>query len=143
LEVILNGAQLKNWRKTLGYTQEEAAREFGVTRPTVQNWEYEITSIPFAVELASKNLLRRWKRRSEYGPVFLVHADAPLGEVQGATTEMPKLCCIKCTDNASAYQKASEFRWGIQAFNLLIIDEKNQIIWSGIDLLKELEKHRR
>ena len=71
----MNGAELKSWRKRIGYTQEEAAREFGVSRPTVQNWEYENTSVPLVVELASHRLLRQWKQRREYGPVFLIYFD--------------------------------------------------------------------
>ena len=71
----MNGAELKSWRKKIGYTQEEAAREFGVSRPTVQNWEYENTSVPLVVELASHRLLRQWKQRREYGPVFLIYFD--------------------------------------------------------------------
>jgi len=137
----LKGAELKRWRKTLGYTQKEAAREFGVARPTVQNWEYETTSIPLAVELASRNLLRRWKRRPEYGPVFLVHADAPFGKADGEAAGTSKLCCIKCSNNASAYQKVAERRRAIEVCNPLILDEQNEIIWSGHDLLEELEKY--
>ena len=131
---LLNGAELKRWRKKIGFTQEEAAHEFGVSRPTVQNWEYEITSVPLVVELASRRLLRRWKQRREYGPVFLVDLDPLKNKFRSET-----LCGFGCSDNASAFQIIAER--GI--LSSLIMDEDNQIIWSGVSLHLEVEKHWR
>ena len=87
----MNGLELKKWRKLLGYTQEQAAKEFGVTRPTIQNWEYEITPVPVTVDLASRRLLRRWKQREEFGPVTLVYASAPLSPTQNSVDRLPTL----------------------------------------------------
>ena len=132
----MNGADLKSWRKRIGYTQEEAAREFGVSRPTVQNWEYENTSVPLVVELASHRLLRQWKQRREYGPVFLIYFD-----LQNRPPET--LCCFRCADNASAFRKIAECTIGIETRCLLIIDEDNQVIWSGVSLHSDVEKDAR
>src|SRR5258708_1983631 len=63
------------WRRTLGYTQEEAADKLGVHRGTIQHWERGITRVPQAVDLACEELTRRWKQQPEFGRVNLVYAD--------------------------------------------------------------------
>jgi Helix-turn-helix len=59
----MNGVELKEWRRAMGFTQQQAGDELGVTRATIQNWEYVITPIPLTVPLACRQLLRRKKRR--------------------------------------------------------------------------------
>jgi len=139
----VNGLELKKWRKLLGYTQEQAANEFGVTRPTIQNWEYEITPVPVAVELASRQLLRRWKQRPEFGPVALVYASAPLWPTPNSEDQLPTLFCRRCPDNNAAFLGVFELRTSSSFFNPLILDETNHIIWSGPQLMEECEKLRR
>ena len=131
----MNGPELRQWRKLLGYTQEQAAKEFGVTRPTIQNWEYEITSVPVAVDLASRQLLRRWKQRPEFGPVTLVYASAPLGPKANA---LPTLFCKRYTDNKSALLALSVL--GSKLFNPQILDDTDLVIWSGPQLLEECKR---
>ena len=136
----MNGPELRQWRKLLGYTQEQAANEFGVTRPTIQNWEYEITSVPVAVDLASRQLLRRWKQRPEFGPVTLVYASAPLGPKPNARDRLPTLFCKRYTDNKSALLALSVLDNGSKFFNPQILDETNLVIWSGPQLMEECKK---
>ena len=138
----MNGIELKKWRKLLGYTQEQAANQFGVTRPTIQNWEYEITSVPVAVDLASQQLLRRWKQRPEFGPVALVYASAPLWPTQNSVDRLPTLFCRRYPDNNAAFLRVLELRTASNFFNPLILDETNHIIWSGPQLMEECEKLR-
>src|SRR6266567_9132301 len=71
-------AEFLKWRKSLGYTQEEAGKKLGVSRATIQNWEKGVTRIPRAAELACLQVARRWKQRSEFGPVALVYTDGPI-----------------------------------------------------------------
>ena len=132
----MNGLELKKWRKLLGYTQEQAANEFGVTRPTIQNWEYEITPVPVAVELASRQLVRRWKQRPEFGPITLVYATTALNGLEG----LPKLICERFPDNNSALRKVLELKNSSDIFNPLILDDTNLVIWSGPQLMEECEK---
>ena len=139
----MNGIELKKWRKLLGYTQEQAANEFGVTRPTIQNWEYGITPVPAAVDLASRQLLRRWKRRPEFGPITLVYASAPLSPTLNGGDRLPKLYCRLYPDNNAAFLRVFELRNSSNFFNPLILDETNLIIWSGSQLLEECEKRRK
>ena len=68
----------KKWRRTLGYTQPVAAKKLGLSRGAVQYWESEIRPVPVAVELACQELLRLWKRRTEFGPVTLLYVDDPI-----------------------------------------------------------------
>ena len=138
----MNGIELKKWRKLLGYTQEQAANQFGVTRPTIQNWEYEITSVPVAVDLASRQLVRRWKQRPEFGPVALVYASAPLWPTQNSVDRLPTLFCGRYPDNNAAFLRVFELRTSSNFFNPLILDETNHIIWSGPQLMEECEKLR-
>ena len=136
----MNGPELKEWRKLLGFTQEQAAKEFGVTRPTIQNWEYEITPVPVSVDLASRQLLRRWKQRPEFGPVTLVYASAPLSPTPNAPDRLPTLFCRQYPDNNAAFHEVFELRNSSDVFNPLILDETNCVIWSGPQLLEECEK---
>jgi transcriptional regulator with XRE-family HTH domain len=138
----MNGVELKKWRKLLGYTQEQAANQFGVTRPTIQNWEYEITPVPVAVELASRQLLRRWKQRPEFGPITLVYASAPLWPKPNGVDRLPTLFCRRYSDNNAAFLRVFELRNSSNFFNPLILDETNRVIWSGPQLMEECEKLR-
>jgi transcriptional regulator with XRE-family HTH domain len=138
----MNGPELKKWRKLLGYTQEQAASEFGVTRPTIQNWEYGITPVPVVVDLASRQLLRSWKHRPEFGPVTLVYASAALGPTLTLNGEdrPPTLFCKRYPDNKSALLGVSELRSSSNFFNPLILDDTNRVIWSGPQLIEECKK---
>src|SRR5262249_6973994 len=71
----MDGRALREWRKHLGFTQEEAAKHLDVTRATIQNWEYGITSLPGAIHFACQECVRRWKQRPDFGPVLLVYTD--------------------------------------------------------------------
>ena len=136
----MNGLELKKWRKLLGYTQERAANEFEVTRATIQNWEYEITAVPVAVDLASRQLLRRWKQRPEFGPVTLVYVSAPLWPTSNGADRLPTLFCRRYADNNAAFRGVSELRNSSNFFNPLILDEMNNVVWSGPQLLEECDK---
>ncbi len=133
----MNGPELRQWRKLLGYTQEQAANEFGVTRPTIQNWEYQVTPVPVAVDLASRQLLRRWKQRPEFGPVTLVYASAPLGLKSDLRDRLPTLFCKRYPDNKSALLALSELNNVSKVFNPQILDETSLVIWSGLELMEE------
>ena len=144
LEGAMKGPELRNWRKLLGYTQQQAANQFGVTRPTIQNWEYEITPVPVTVDLASRQLLRRWKQRPEFGPVTLVYASAPLSPMPNSVDPLPTLFCRRYPDNNASFLGIFELRSSSDFFNPMILDETNLIIWSGPQLMEQCEKlHRK
>src|SRR5712692_2539060 len=68
------------WRRTLRYTQAEAAEKLGVNRGTIQNWERGVTRISKAADLACLELTRRWKQRPEFGAVSLIYAETPVSQ---------------------------------------------------------------
>ena len=135
----MNGRELRIWRKLLGYTQEDAANELGVTRATIQNWEHDVTPVPVTVHLASRQLIRRWKQRAEFGPVTLVYASVPLPS-PNSVAGPPTLTCRRYPDNHTAFRKILALRTSPSFFNPLIIDEGNVIIWSGPQLIQQCEK---
>ena len=130
----MRGSELREWRKILGYTQEEAGEALDVTRVTIQNWEYEITKPPRSVQLACRLLLRRWKQLPNFGPVTLVYANSPLVPSTAAPTGI-SFNCEKCIDNQDAFRRLAVRKNG-GIFSPLIVDETGAVIWSGEALLK-------
>jgi DNA-binding XRE family transcriptional regulator len=137
----LRGDELKNWRRTLDYTQEEAAKAFDVTRATIQNWERGTTSIPKTIEIASKVYLRRWKQRAAFGPVTVVHA-----AISGCSTlELPDSATIFCRpvgSNEEAFRHLAEGKFLLEDTLVFIVDSKGAVLWSGAALKCECEKYR-
>jgi transcriptional regulator with XRE-family HTH domain len=135
--VLMDGTELRNWRKSLDLTQEQAAKEFDVTRATVQNWEYGITEVPRAVELASRQILRHWKQRPEFGPVTLV---STMVASAGQSDFLPLLRCERYANNEVALNALSE-RIGLQNLSsFFILDDTKSVIWSGPDLYEQCTK---
>lgn len=47
----MTAEELKQWRKKLGYTQEQAAKALWISRPTIARYEKDV-DIPKTIELA-------------------------------------------------------------------------------------------
>jgi transcriptional regulator with XRE-family HTH domain len=135
----VNGSELKAWRKSLGLTQEQASREFEVTRATVQNWEYEVTPVPLVVALATRQISIREKRRPEYGPVTLVYLDTLTASGMDEDLK-PKLFCKRYADNRAALLEVFELRKGPDRLDPFILDDTGGVIWSGPALIDECNK---
>src|SRR6266498_2987458 len=99
-------AEFLKWRKSLGYTQEEAGKKLGVSRATIQNWEKGVTRIPRAAELACLQVARRWKQRPEFGPVALVYTDGPMWQELRDSYCTVVLHCDLYSNNEAALQQA-------------------------------------
>jgi DNA-binding XRE family transcriptional regulator len=130
------------WRKTLRYTQAEAASELDINRGTIQNWEHGVTRIPRAVELACTELTRRRKQKLDYGPVVLVYADKSMWQQIGETHHMPVLQCESYRNNEVALQRACRLRNAPHFVSAFIIDEDGGTIWNGPDLIRQCDKLR-
>lgn len=128
------------WRRTLRYTQAEAAEKLGVNRGTVQNWERGATRISKAAELACQELTRRQKQHPAFGPVTLVYADSPLWQHADGPYQVPVLLCERYSNNDGALEQASRLK-GVPHFQApFIIDENGAIVWAGAELLTECDR---
>lgn len=57
----MNGTELREKRKALGYTQEELATVLGVSANTVARWERDEVAFPPFLELALKAIPKNKK----------------------------------------------------------------------------------
>ena len=137
----MDGRGFKKWRKQLGFSQEEAAKHFDVTRATIQNWEYEITSLPGAIDRACQECVRRWKPRPDFGPVLLVYTDGLIWAPSDQPDSVPVLYCEPYADNEAAIQRTLRLRDGPNFANAWILGEDENVLWNSSELL--LECHRR
>jgi len=129
----------KKWRKKLGYTQAEAAERLGLSRATVQYWEAEIRPVPLEVELACRELLRRWKQRPEFGPVTLLYADDPIWQEASPPCGVLLLQCERHSNNESAIKRAVWLRKTMILVTPLIVEDDGNVVWSGPELLRECD----
>jgi len=135
-------AELLKWRKSLRYTQEEAGKKLGVSRATIQNWEKGVTRIPRAAELACLQVARRWKQRSEFGPVALVYTDGPIWQELQDSFCTVVLHCEFYSNNEAALQQAARFKQTPSIIYRFIMEENGGIVWNGPELLRECERRR-
>ncbi len=128
------------WRKTLRYTQAEAATKLGVNRATIQNWERGITRISRSAELACLELTRFWKQGREFGPVALVYADSPIWSESDGTSGVSVLRCERFPNNAAAIERASRLRRTRHFIDPFVMDKSGVIVWTSPELLHECDR---
>lgn len=134
----------KKWRTRLGYTQAQAGEKLGVSRGAVQYWESEIRPVPLAVELACEELLRLWKQRPEFGPVTLLyagHADERISLETSASVGSVPMRSERHPDNENALKSAARQRESLNLF--FIVDDDGTVIWSGPELLREIDAQKK
>jgi DNA-binding XRE family transcriptional regulator len=133
----------KKWRRKLGYTQVDAGEKLGLSRGAIQLWESEIRPVPLAVELACQELLRLWKQRPEFGPVTLLYADYaddPL-ETSGSVGSI-LVRSERHPDNENALKSAARSRNMTTHFIAFIMEDDGNVIWSGPELLREIDARK-
>jgi len=135
----------KEWRKSFGFNQYEAAEQLGVGRTTIQNWEADPKQVPYTVELACIELTRRWKRRPDFGPVLLVYADGA-ARYHGIDPTCPSLLhCEPHASNEAAIRQVLRLRDGPELLDpvlIFILEQDGEIIWGGRELLTECERRK-
>ena len=129
--------QLKDYRKRLGLTQEEAGRSFGVSRVTIQNWERGTTPVPVSVDrLAELRERSWWQRQAQHGPVVLTYHTGPPDIVTAANTPNEP-----CETNEVAIRRACELRKlhpSHQLRFLSVTDMSGRNIWVGDEIEVEV-----
>ncbi len=140
---VMDAAEFLRWRKSLWYTQQEAGKQLGVSRATIQNWEREFTRVPAMVELACRVLTRRWKQRPEFGPVALVYADEPMWPEPDYPTRTVFVQCELYTSNEIAIRQALRLSESLGFSNPFLIERDGGIIWTTRDLLRECKRRRK
>jgi DNA-binding XRE family transcriptional regulator len=136
----MDGPALKNWRKQLGCTQDQAAKQLGVVRATIQNWEREFTSPPGAIDFACQDCVRRWKQRPDFGPVLLVYPDGPIWPPLGQPDCFPLLYCEPYSNNEAAIQRALRLSDDQKFACAWILEERENVIWNSSELLLECRR---
>jgi DNA-binding XRE family transcriptional regulator len=133
---------LKKWRKKLGYNQFEAARQLGVGRASIQNWEQELWPIPRVTELACHEILRRWKQRPDFGPVLVIYADGLIWQWSAGPYQISLLQRELCANNEIALQHVNRRRADPNFINPFIMDNTGEIIWAPSELLTSPRSRR-
>jgi transcriptional regulator with XRE-family HTH domain len=133
----MNRAALRKWRKQLGFTQDEAAKHLGVSRATIQNWEYGVTAVPGAMEFACQECARRWKQRPDFGPVLLVYTEGLIWPPYDQADYFPTLYCEPYPDNEAAIRRALRLSNIPNFANAWIFEEGETVIWNSSELLLE------
>jgi len=135
----------KKWRRKLGYTQSVAGEKLGLSRGAIQYWESEIRPVPVAVELACQELLRLWKQRPEFGPVTLLYADYaddPMSLETSASVGSILVRSERHPDNENALKSAALRRDTMTLFIAFIVEDDGSVIWSGPELLREIDARK-
>lgn len=134
------GIEFKAWRTKLGFSQEEVAHRFRISRVTVINWENGNSPISQIVEQLCSSYDEHWKqqqrRRPDFGPVRLIYGGGYAGEpilpVDGK--DFP--------DNEAALAWAAS-RWDqLCVGHPLVLDETRRTVWDFPDLETEIERRR-
>jgi transcriptional regulator with XRE-family HTH domain len=136
----MDGWDFLKWRRTLRYTQAEAAEKLGVNRSTIQNWERAVTPVPKAAELACQELTRFWKQHPEFGPVALVYADSPMSQQADGPHTMFALQCERYLNNDAAIAQATRLKRTPHFANPIILDEDGSVVWTSPELLRECDR---
>ena len=135
----------KKWRQKLGYTQSVAAEKLGLSRGAVQYWESEIRPVPVAVELACQELLHLWKQRPEFGPVTLLYAGYagdPISLETSASVGSILVRSERHPDNENALKSAARQRETMTLFIGFVVEDDGNVVWSGPELLREIDARK-
>ena len=129
------------WRRTLHLTQVEAGERLGVHRATIKNWERGCTPIPKIIELACPELTRRWRQRSEFGPVLLIYLERCGENILGFSDPIVALRCSQHATNDAALKSAVNLEKGARP--LFIIGITGDLIWNTEELGRVCEERKK
>lgn len=132
----ITGERLKEWRTTIGLTQAQAAKLFGVARATFLNWENG-GGIPNGVGSICAMAFKRWKMRDLFGFVTLVYTDGPMSQNAFGVLKIPLMQRELHRTNYDAINRAAELLTTQAAHTVFIVDEAGDVVWNVKELRKE------
>jgi DNA-binding XRE family transcriptional regulator len=132
----------KKWRRQLKYSQIKAAKVLGLRRAAIQHWESERVAISHVVELACEELTRRWKQRSDFGPVTLMYSRESLWPTKDQSSRRLFVECELCANNDDALQRADWLSKSQTFINPIILARDGEVVWAGPDLLTECARRK-
>ena len=132
----------KKWRRKLRYSQVEAGKKLGLSRGAVQIWEGEFRPVPVAVELACQELVRQWRQRPEFGAVTLLYADDPRSLDASSSSGTMVMRSERHPNNENALKSAARPRETVTPFIAFILDDDGNVVWSGPELLREIDARK-
>lgn len=124
------------WRHRTDLTQDEAAKKFGVTRATVQNWESGTSPVPVPVETSCQIWEERLRQENpNIGPVTLIYADGPMFvNPFGPRQRIAMMHQEPYPTNAAAIARVQAL-WGRDDFhNALVIEQSGKPLWNIVEL---------
>jgi len=140
----MQSAELKEWRRKLGLTQEAAAKVFGVTRVTEQNWEGGATPVPAWADDRRENYEASLRRRPEYGPVVLQYWLSPRGPGHPPEPNREPVRREWFSNNQQALDWATEKEAQASFFRGMIFSEDDEhLIFGSASLTNEIDRRKR
>jgi DNA-binding XRE family transcriptional regulator len=134
--VVVTKEEFRAWREAFGLTQGDIATRFGVTRNTIQNWEYGATALPVILDDLCKVWGDRLKKEiAEVGPVTLCYTDAPMFiQPFGPRGKMAMLKQESYPSNAAAIARVRHL-WGRPDFcSPFITEQGGGSLWNQVEL---------
>ncbi len=133
--------EFREWREQFGLTQDEIAKRFGVSRNTVQNWEYGPSALPGTLGDACTVWENRLKKEvAEIGPVTLCYADGPMFiDPYGPRGRAAMLQQEPYPTNAAALARV-RILWRKPGFcSPFIMEKAGTILWNQVELMRVVD----
>jgi DNA-binding XRE family transcriptional regulator len=137
----MNKEEFRAWRERFGLTQGDIGSRFGVTRNTVQNWEYGVTALPDVVEDLCKVWGDRLKKEiADLGPVTLCYADAPMFIQPFGPRHRPAMLKQESYPTNAAAIARVKHMWGRPDFcGPFITEQGGGFLWNEVELARVVD----
>src|SRR5262249_34008312 len=97
----------------------------------------ELWPIPRVVELATHQIMRRWKQRREFGPVLLIYTEEPIWQQSQRPYQISILHSAVCANNKTAMQHVEWLKHDPGFISPVSIESDGEIIGPAAESLRE------
>jgi transcriptional regulator with XRE-family HTH domain len=133
--------EFRKWRENFGLTQAGVGERLGVSRNTVQNWEYGLSPLPGSLADACEvwgNRLR--KEIAELGPVTLCYTDGPMFvDPYGPRRKLAMLKQEPYLTNAAAIARVKIIWHRPDVHGPFIIEKSGEMLWNQVELTRVVD----